>query len=339
MEPADYFIKRQLWLIVFGLFNAYILLWPGDILFAYGICGIVVFVFRKLSVKWLLVAAGISLVLMTVRENVDLYRKKQVIIKGEQAVLIDSLKRTPEQQEEIKEMNLFKEKNSTKAVKEEMNQILKKTKGGFGDAYDYFNELNVKIEILITYYGIWDILLFMFMGMALFKSGILTGQASLKLYLIMGVTGLLLGCWLSWIRFHPFSEMQYNSFDIAKNSPCEYYEFARMLRSLGIFGLIMVLYKSGWFRWLFSLMQPVGQMAFTNYLMQSFLCNLFFLGFGFGMIGKFDRKEIYLFAVGIWLLQIIWSHLWMKFFRFGPLEWCWRSLTYWSKQPMLIKMK
>ena len=75
-------------------------------------------------------------------------------------------------------------------------------------------------------------------------------------------------------------------------------------------------------------------MAFTNYLMQSFLCNLFFLGAGFGMIGSLDRKEVYLVALAVWTLQIAWSHLWLRLFRFGPLEWCWRSLTYWKPQNM-----
>lgn len=51
MWPAEYFLRRQLWLLVFGLFNAFILLWPGDILFQYAIIGIVAFVFRRLSVK------------------------------------------------------------------------------------------------------------------------------------------------------------------------------------------------------------------------------------------------------------------------------------------------
>ena len=112
------------------------------------------------------------------------------------------------------------------------------------------------------------------------------------------------------------------------------YELSRTLRSLGLFGLIMLLYKSGWFNWLFKLMQPVGQMAFTNYLMQSFMSNLFFLGIGFGMMGKLERHEIYYVVFGIWLIEIIWSHAWLRFYRFGPLEWCWRSLTYWKLQPI-----
>ena len=115
----------------------------------------------------------------------------------------------------------------------------------------------------------------------------------------------------------------------------EYYEISRAFRSLGIFGLIMLMYKSGWFKWFFALLRPVGQMAFTNYLMQSLLVGLFFYGVGFGMYGKLQRFEIYYVVGATWLLQIIWSHIWLRYFRFGPLEWAWRSLTYWKRQPFV----
>lgn len=67
LMPAEYFIRRQLWLVVFGLFNAFVLLWPGDILFQYGILGIVLFAFRRMQPKGLLIAAAVCLLLMTAR--------------------------------------------------------------------------------------------------------------------------------------------------------------------------------------------------------------------------------------------------------------------------------
>jgi uncharacterized protein len=81
-------------------------------------------------------------------------------------------------------------------------------------------------------------------------------------------------------------------------------------------------------------MRPVGQMAFTNYLTQSLLCGLFFNGIGWAMYGKLERKEVYYVVAVVWIIQIIWSNVWLRYFRFGPLEWCWRSLTYWKRQPM-----
>jgi len=103
---------------------------------------------------------------------------------------------------------------------------------------------------------------------------------------------------------------------------------------LVFFGLIMLLYKSGWFKWLFNLMRPVGQMAFTNYLMQSILCGIFFYGIGFGYFGQLERYQIYFVVAGIWIIEIVWSHIWLHYFLFGPFEWLWRSLTYFKKQPM-----
>ena len=81
-------------------------------------------------------------------------------------------------------------------------------------------------------------------------------------------------------------------------------------------------------------MRPVGQMAFTNYLAQSLMCGLFFYGVGFGYFGKLQIYEMYYVVAAVWVIEIIWSHLWLRYFRFGPMEWLWRSLTYWKWQPI-----
>jgi uncharacterized protein len=53
------------------------------------------------------------------------------------------------------------------------------------------------------------------------------------------------------------------------------------------------------------------------------------------MYGRLQRYELYYFVGAVWIVQMIVSPIWLKYFRFGPLEWAWRSLTYWKKQPML----
>ncbi len=335
--PADYFFRRQLWLLVFGLFNAFVLLWFWDILFAYACCGMILFAFRRLSSKALLIAAFICLLLMTLRENADFYRDKAMIHKGELVARIDTTttKLTAGQQEQLGAMNEFKEKNSLEGRKKEMESSLAKVRGDYGSFYKYQSERSLFMETVFFYNTIWDILLFMFIGMAFYKSGVLTGNASPKVYWLLTIVGLGAGLLLSWYRLQPLLIYQFNKFDYTKNVSFEYYEISRTLRSLGIFGLIMLLYKSGWFKWLFALMRPVGQMAFTNYLTQSLLVGLFFYGIGFGYFGKLQRYEIYYVVGATWILQIIWSHIWLRYFRFGPLEWAWRSLTYWKKQPFL----
>jgi uncharacterized protein len=334
--PTDYFIRRQLWLLVFGLFNGFVLLWFWDILFQYAIIGIIMFAFRRLSPKALIIGAVISLLLMTVRENVDFYRQKNVIAKGELVAKIDTTatKLTDKQKEELGAMTGIKEKTSLEGKKKEMEKGLAAVRGSYSEFYKYQSERSFRGEVHYTYDGLWDVMIFMFLGMAFFKNGVITGQASSKVYWGLFIGGLGIGLVLSYFRLQPLIDLKFNFFEFTKNEPFQFYEISRTFRALGIFGLIMLLYKSGWFKWLFALMRPVGQMAFTNYLMQSLLVGLFFYGIGFGMYGKLERHEIYYVVGATWILQIIWSHIWLRYFRFGPLEWAWRSLTYWKKQPM-----
>jgi uncharacterized protein len=334
--PTDYFLRRQLWLLVFGLFNAFVLLWFWDILFQYAIIGIIMFAFRRLPAKTLIIGAVVSLLLMTARENVDFYRQKQIIVKGEQIAKIDTTitKLTDKQKEQLGAMKEMKEKATPEAKKKEMEKSLAAVRGSYSDFYKYQSGRSFFGEVHYTYDTLWDVMVFMFLGMAFFKNGVITGQASSKLYWALFIGGLGIGLVVSYFRLQPMIDYKFNSFELTKNVSFQYYEISRTLRSLGIFGLIMLLYKSGWFKWLFALMRPVGQMAFTNYLMQSFLVGLFFYGIGFGMFGKLQRYEIYYVVAATWALQIIWSHIWLRYYRFGPLEWAWRSLTYWKKQPM-----
>jgi uncharacterized protein len=339
MMPAEYFIRRQLWLLFFGLVNAFVLLWPGDILFQYAICGIMIFVFRRTSVKGLLIAAGVCLVLMTARENRDLYKQKNVISKGEMVAKLDTstVKLNDQQKEDLGAMTGMKERSDTAGLRKEMKKNLRQLRGSYAETYNNLSNASVNAEFYYTYYGLWDVLLFMFIGMAFFKNGILTGQANVKVYLALAIIGLGGGLIISYFRLQPILQYKFNFYEIVKHKVVDYYEFSRTLRSLGIFGLIMLLYKSGLFKWLFALLRPVGQMAFTNYLMQSLLCSLYFLGIGFGMIGKLQRYEIYYVVAVVWLVEIIWSHIWLRYFKFGPLEWIWRSLTYWKWQPLRRK--
>ena len=117
-----------------------------------------------------------------------------------------------------------------------------------------------------------------------------------------------------------------------------FYEAGRIFRTFGIFGTLMHLYKSGIFKWFFKLMRPVGQMAFTNYLTHSIVCAVIFYGIGFGLYGQFERYQIYLIVLAVWTVQIIWSHIWLRYFQYGPFEWIWRQLTYWKKLPLKKQM-
>ena len=99
-------------------------------------------------------------------------------------------------------------------------------------------------------------------------------------------------------------------------------------------GLVMLACKSHVLGAAKRVLAAVGQMALTNYLMQTIICTTIFYGHGFGRFGHFERTEQILTVLGVWVVQLIWSPIWMRRFRFGPFEWLWRSLTYLKPQPM-----
>jgi len=75
-------------------------------------------------------------------------------------------------------------------------------------------------------------------------------------------------------------------------------------------------------------------MAFSNYISHSLICSvIFYGGYGFGLIGRLERWQVYGMAPAIWAFNLAWSPWWLARYRFGPLEWAWRSLTYGRRQP------
>jgi uncharacterized protein len=342
LMPAEYFFRRNLWLLVFGLFNAYVLLWPGDILFHYAILGMMLFAFRRLKPKYLLVAAFICLLLQTLRENADFYRDKALIHQGEMIARVDTsqTKLSPPQKENFQEYQEFKKNNTIEAKKKNMERISQRMQGSYSSVYRQQSEFAFRMETTGMFYlAFFDVLLFMFVGMAFYKNGLLLGRAPATTYWVLFVIGLGTGLVLSYLRLQPLLKYNFDNYAYTKNVWFQFYGISRVFRALGVFGAIMLLYKSGAFKWLFSLMRPVGQMAFTNYLSQSVLCGLFFYGIGFGYFGKLQYHQMYYVVIVVWVIEIVWSHIWLRYFQFGPMEWLWRSLTYWKKQPLKKEKK
>lgn len=82
-----------------------------------------------------------------------------------------------------------------------------------------------------------------------------------------------------------------------------------------------------------SVFAPVGQMALTNYLMQSIICAFLFMSYGLAMEALVGPAKLSLIALAIYISQLIYSPIWLRYFHFGPAEWLWRSLTYRKWQP------
>jgi uncharacterized protein len=112
------------------------------------------------------------------------------------------------------------------------------------------------------------------------------------------------------------------------------YPFQRILIVMAHAAALILMYQSGFAKNLFSRLVAVGRMALTNYISHSVICTLFFFGYGLNFYGEFEFYQIYFVVLAIWAFQLIISPIWLKYFQFGPMEWLWRSLTYWEIQPM-----
>ncbi|MBL0696939.1 DUF418 domain-containing protein [Comamonas sp. JC664] len=98
-------------------------------------------------------------------------------------------------------------------------------------------------------------------------------------------------------------------------------------------GFALLFQRERWRRWM-SVLSPVGRMALTNYLMQSVVSIWIYNGWGLGLIGKLPMSRALAICCAVFALQVVFSHLWLARFRFGPVEWLWRSLTYGRVQPL-----
>jgi uncharacterized protein len=115
------------------------------------------------------------------------------------------------------------------------------------------------------------------------------------------------------------------------------YDFGRIPLTLGHLAFIMLLLKNGVLRRAFKALACVGQMALTNYLAQSVICLFVFTGAGLALFGQLDRHQLYFVVLAIWAVQLAWSPWWLARYRFGPMEWLWRSLTRWERQPLRLR--
>ncbi|HTU26430.1 MAG TPA: DUF418 domain-containing protein, partial [Pirellulales bacterium] len=115
------------------------------------------------------------------------------------------------------------------------------------------------------------------------------------------------------------------------------YDPGRLLIGAGYIGLVMLAVRSSFARPITAALAAVGRMALTNYLGTTLVCTPLFNGYGFGLFGELDRYQVYFVVLAIWTLQLVASPIWFRYFLFGPAEWLWRSLTYWTPQPMVRK--
>lgn len=331
--PADLFFRRTMWLIGFGLVNAYVLLWSGDILYAYGVVGLLLLVFRNVAPRKLVVASAVIMILqsaVTVREWQDyserseaaaaaqLERSRGKVLTQQQAAAIDTYARINEQ---------------FKPPREELQKEVETVRRSYGGALGKVAPESWHLQTVIFFqHNLLESLGMMLLGMALLKYGVLTGAAPRRVYLAMMALGYASGLIVNLFETSSLIRERFSVEAIMTSYLT--YDLGRIPMTLGHVGLIGLLYRMPALSSAMRTLAATGQMALTNYLSQSLICLFVFTGAGLALYGRLERHELYYVVLAIWIAQLTWSPLWLSRFRFGPAEWLWRSLTYWKIQPM-----
>ncbi|MBE7171334.1 MAG: DUF418 domain-containing protein [Williamsia sp.] len=337
---AEYYYRRLLWLVLFGLFNAFVLLWFGDILYYYGLCGMLLYAFRKTRPKWLILIGVACIVIPIIRGvvNYDEVRDKRAAYL--QAVSAEKAhKKLSSKQSQDKNAWLEIEKNR-KPDPEQTEKNVRKMHSNYSTIFMYFIPRNADDETWFLYLGAWDMLCMMFIGMGLFGLGFFSNRVRGSTYLMGLLAGYGVGIPVSWFYFKGMGLSVAgewgNYVDTYRTPHWLLYDIKRVFLAVGHASLLMLVYRSRLLPWLMKALANVGQLAFTNYLMQSIICTWYFYGYGLGHYNQLRFHQLYYVVGCVWLFQLIFSSIWLRYFRFGPFEWLWRSLTYWKFQPMRI---
>jgi uncharacterized protein len=172
----------------------------------------------------------------------------------------------------------------------------------------------------------------MLLGMALYKWGFLDGRREARAYAITAAICLSIGLGLAW---YGAMELDRIRFGMPERLLLDLWNYTgAVFASVGYAALLILAVKLDMVRGLRRRLAAVGQMALTNYLFQSVVTSIIFLGWGLGFAGRLDYAGQLYFVVVVWIVQLMLSPIWLARYRFGPAEWLWRSLTYWKRQPM-----
>jgi uncharacterized protein len=303
--------RRMGWLILFGMAHAY-LLWSGDILVAYGMCGLLVYPCRKLRPRTLLVLGLLT-----------------IAVASASLASYGAWSRhwSPT------EVQIAREQLWMPTPSQVANEVAA-YRGTWTAQMKFRVPASVQMEtIFFAVFVFWRVTGLMLAGMALFKLGVFSAKQAASLYWTMIAIALCYGIPLTlYGTYRDFAanwDFRYSFFYGA-----QFNYWASLLVSLGWVGAIMLATRVAALLPVTRRLAAVGRMAFTNYIMHTVICTTLFYGHGFGLFGKVERVWQFAIVVAIWALQLIVSPIWLKHFFFGPLEWLWRCLTYMQWEPL-----
>ncbi len=306
---ASLHYRRTFWLMLFGLAHAY-LLWYGDILFSYAICGFIIYLLRNKSITTLLVTGTVLLLISTAYS----------LLVGA------SLGHFPP--EAVSGMREAWAPTAAQ-ISSEINAYL----GSYSEAFAKRAEeaLFMQTYVFLTIF-VWRASAMMLLGMALYKSGFFHLKWQTSSY-----QKLLFVCLPLGLAITLFGVQQ----NLAQEFALEYSMFignqfnywGSILVALGYAAAILLFVQSGRWQSLQAKFAAIGKTAFSNYILQTLICTGIFYGFGLGLFGEVERWAQLIIVFVVWLLQLWLAQWWLQKYQYGPLEWAWRSLTYWQRQP------
>lgn len=192
-------------------------------------------------------------------------------------------------------------------------------------AYDFRKSVTIAFGLSIVLVGLF------LLGAWFVQAGIIGRvEAHLGLFRKLAWIGLPIGLGVgfvgAWITTLPGGRQMGEGLALMGNLPA----------SLGYFSVVVLLLHSGkaWSK--IRVLAPAGRMALTNYLGQSLLCSFVFYAYGLGRWGM-GRAAQLLFVGVVFALQVALSHLWLRFFHYGPMEWLWRAITHWTWPAMRLE--
>ena len=302
--------RRMGWLLLIGLLHAH-LLWPGDVLFLYAVCGMLVYPLRRQPPGRLL-ALGAGLLAVASAYSV---------VSGA------SFPHWPEEERAAFTAEVWQ---PAPAVIEEE---LAAWRGGWLDQQPVRSAGAFEFEtfVLVTW-GLWRAGGLMLIGMALFRYGVFGARRSPRFYAALVAAGLAVGLPLQAYGIVLDFARGWTVWSFFVGAQFVYWPSVAL--SLGYVGIVMLACRRAALRCLTRPLAAVGRTALTNYLLQTLLCTTLFYGHGLGWFGSVDRTGQIGVVAAVWAVQLAASPLWLRRFRFGPAEWAWRWLTYGVRPPL-----
>ena len=332
VRAADLFGRRMLWLMAFGIVHAW-LIWYGDILYAYAVCGLLIFPARQLSPRALFITAAVVLTIVMGTFAGDGLNKRSSRQAAADARAVEARGQalSAEQKEAITKWDETLEEVAPprEALQAEVDNYRR----------GYVGALTERVAILVQWHFIpvyfpllGDFWALMLIGIGLYKLGVPQGDRPVRFYARQAIAGYAIGIVVNGISTYVTLASDFDPvvFPLA-NAP---HQIGRVAIALAHLSVLVIAVKMQWASWLTRRLAAVGQMALSNYIAHSVIGSLVFYSPGFALMGQLERYQLYYVVAAIWAFNLAWSPWWLARYRFGPLEWCWRSLTYWQRQPM-----